>query len=349
MFSQSKKKSKVLILLTGGGALAEFNKQSELVPGVWTVDKFLSYIPEVNQLASIFVKEVFHDDSANFTSKHWIKLAEVIYKEIPKYDGIVVIHGTDTMAYTASALSFFLQNLPIPIVMVGSNIPISFVSSPSRELVMDAVKIAGHADLAEVVILSHKTIIRGNRAKKVEEIDLRKFESINLAPLGMVQNNAIYLERHAQKRNVNLKPTSHICINDNIIPFLIYPGVHKGMLNKILDLKPDGIVLISYGSGNLPTNSDGFFTKFLFTAIKMDIIVFIAAQATYGNCWVSRYKLGKGFSERGTITSKDMTYECSIVKLKWVLAQTKNYKEVKKLLHTPVAGEIKEEILETIF
>ncbi|NJP03797.1 asparaginase [Candidatus Gracilibacteria bacterium] len=222
----------------------------------------LQQIPDLTKIAKIDSKLIFNKDSANFCAQDWIIIAETIYENYSRYDGFVVIHGTDTMSYTASALSFILQGLNKPVILTGSQIPLSEVASDGRNNVINAVRFAGE-DIAEVCIFFGSRLIRGNKSTKISEFDLRAFETVNAPYLGKVGLDIILREsyRHpSPQRNLELKTDfdTHVAI------IKIFPNINISYFETLLQTGIRGIVIEGFGAGNLPDKDerfDAFFKK----------------------------------------------------------------------------------------
>lgn len=333
------KKPKILLLFTGG-TIAQIKDPvlNTLVPAK-TPEDILKLVPEIRDHFDIDYHFIVNLDSSNIQPKHWIELAQTIYGVYAKYDGFVVTHGTDTMSYTASALSFALQNLGKPVVLTGSQLPPDALGTDAKNNLINAFRVAAE-DIAEVVIVFGDKILRGNRSSKRSESSFDAFWSPVFSDLGRVRLD-VELFNHHKKRNNTLKPKLSTDFSEEVFVFTLTPGVKPAYFDMLLGHGIKGFVVEGFGAGNVPSYENSIIPS-IKKAVDKQIPVLINSQCAAGVAKVFLYQTGKVAAETGAISAEDMTLEASITKLMWVLGQTKDIKKVRKLIKDNIAGEISE-------
>lgn len=286
---------------------------------------------------SITTKTVTNIDSTNMQPHHWQKIASLIDEDYSNYDGFVVTHGTDTMAYTASALSLALQNLGKPVVLTGAQVPPEILGTDALTNLIHACQVAT-MDLAEVCIVFGTKILRGNRSMKVSESERNAFISPVFPELGSIR-----LQPELTYPNVRRRHSGQIDLQSsfkgNVVALKCVPGLNPKVLESVIKSDIDGLILESFGPGNLP-NEENSLLPCIKMANKKNIPVVISTQCIYGTTRMYLYEVGQQVLQLGVIPTRDMTPETAYVKLKWVLGQTKNHKEIRTLFEKDVAGEI---------
>lgn len=299
--------------------------------------KLLEKIPELSELAEIDILPITSVDSSNFTPSLWLTVAKAIFQRIKDYDGFVVAHGTDTMCYTSCALSFMLQELNKPVIITGAQVPLDEIGSDGRANLINAVRVA-ISDLAEVVVVFGSLIIRGTRARKASVFDMQAFVSVNDVPLGTIGLN-IKFSSFAKTRN-RKKPLLRADINENVSMLSVYPGMKSELLDYV-SKHHDGIVLLGYGAGNIPTGESSLIPS-IAASIARNVPVIVATQCIVGSTEMELYGVGRAALEAGAIPAMDMTPETTMVKLMWVLAQTDSIEAVDAMMQKNFVGELHE-------
>lgn len=338
------KKSKVLLLYTGG-TIGMIENPLELSLNPFNFDQITNEVPELNKLNCTIETIAFENpiDSSNMNIETWTQIGDEIFKNYNYFDGFVVLHGTDTMSYTASALSLMFQNLTKPIILTGSQLPLGQVRTDGKENLITAVEIASkkqnnYSLVNEVAIYFENQLFRGNRTTKVNSDHFDAFKSYNypsLADIGVEINfNLNYLLKNKIKK---LKYEKGFEPSINIVFF--YPGIIiKNVIKLILSNSSKVVVLMSYGSGNLPIEKE--FVDFLISADKIFLNV---SQCKAGKIEQEKYETGLQLKKAGVIGVKDMTLETVIVKSMLLIKKYPFDKDkfVEALLSN-IAGEITE-------
>ena len=320
-----------------GGTLAATTVKGTWKPGELTQAEILKFAPFLKKFFDIEETALFRIDSTNMQPENWLTLAQTLYYKLKSFDGIVVTHGTDTMSYTAAALSFLIQNLNMPIVFTGSQVIPTHIGSDANRNLVDAIRVASTANLAESVIVFNGQILRGNRAKKFRETDFDAFECVGMPPLGKIQQE-IKLTGEQKKRS-KIKPKLFNSLEPNVALIKLHPGYSPQRMEYLIDTGIKGIVLEGYGSGNIPTEKRNI-AKTIKKATDQEIPVVITTQCALGSSWVYLYDVGLKALEAGAIPGHDLLSETALVKLMWVLGQTAKLDKVKKMMKTNYAGEI---------
>lgn len=309
------------------------NKAGTLVPfheGKILLEK----VPHLTKIAQISVTEITNIDSTNIDHHVWTKLAHVIKDNYSAYDGFVVTHGTDTMAYSACALSFALGKLSKPVIFTGSQKPIDDIPTDAVNNLINAVIIAVY-DVAGVYIVFGSKILRGNRATKMSESSLDAFDSPMIAPIGEIslqpRLSELYKKGKKAANGISLKAD----FKPDVISIILTPGLNVGYLEKLTD-SSKGIILSAFGPGNIPDK----LLPFLIKAKKWNIPVIIISQCRKGITQMQLYEVGSKALRYGAIPGNDMTIEAAVTKLMWILAQTHNLKDIKQAFQKNYFGEV---------
>jgi len=340
----SVKPSSVLVIYTGGtiGMVRDADTGS-LVPVNY--ERLQSNIQEISRLDIEIDIYTFDQtiDSSNIQPEHWVAIVEVIEKNYGKYDGFVVLHGSDTMAFTASALSFMIENLSKPVILTGSQLPIGVLRSDARENFITALEIAamkekGVPRVSEVCIYFEYHLLKGNRTTKFSSSHFNAFSSANypsLAESGVqIAFNESVLRKHNGKQ---VKFCKKLCTDLAILK--IFPGMSPAYVKGILGIENlKAVVLETFGSGNAPTEL--WFVELLAEAIQKGIIVVNITQCTSGMVLQGKYKTSEQLREIGVISGFDMTTESALTKLMYLLGNYTDAEEVKLLFSTVLREEM---------
>ncbi len=311
------------------------HKTGALQPASSAIDIIRDF-PEIQKFVQLDFKMVVNIDSSNMNPNHWKEIANKIHQLYDKYDGFVVAQGTDTMAYTASALSFALQNLSKPIVFTGSLIPLTEIGSDGRNNLIYACLTASQ-DIAEVCLVLANKIIRGNRSKKYHESFVAVFNSPNYPLLGELGRPIVLHEWRKKRRKRKLLFCPEF--DPNISYLKLFPGFDPFILDKVIERGAHGIILEGFGPGNIPFLENSLIKR-IESATEKGIPVVIANQMEKGITNLTAYEAGVEAAKAGAISSHDMTTEATVTKLMWTLAKTKKLPEIRKIMESDLAGEI---------
>ncbi len=333
-------KKKVLIIGTGGTITAKMHKGS-WKPGSLLDDEILKLIPEAKTIANIASIDIMSTDSSNMQPKDWLKIARVIKRNYKKFDGFVITHGTDTMHYTASALSFLLQNLSKPIVLTGSQVPPDQKGSDFKRNILDSIRITVETDMHEVMIVFNNKILRGNRSKKFREVEFEAFESIGMLPLGIIEHDIRHTGEHYKHKGKDKDLKFFEKLEEKICIQKVSPGYNPKIISSLIKLGYKGIILEGFGAGNVPINENSLIPE-IKKAVKKNIPIIISTQCAIGYSWVYLYECGRKALDAGAIPGHDMISETALTKLMWILGNTKkpNIKKIKDLFLKDIAGEV---------
>ena len=331
---------KILFIGTGGTITAK------MVDGSWKPGKFsekelLNFIPEINDFADITTINAFNTDSSNMQPVCWLKIAKIINANYLEYDGFIITHGTDTMHYTASALSFLLQNISKPIVLTGSQVPPDQLGSDTKRNVLDALRVATCTDIHEVILVFNSKILRGNRAKKFRELEFDAFESVGMLPLGIIEHDIRHTGEHYQNDLVDSKIKFFDKLEKNVCIQKITPGFNPKIISKLIELGYKGIILEGYGAGNLPIDENSLIPE-IENAVSKGIPIIVSSQCAIGFSWMYLYECGKKALDAGAIPGHDMISETALTKLMWILGNypDKSIKQIKELFLSDICGEV---------
>ncbi|MBN2695486.1 asparaginase [bacterium] len=324
------KKPKILMIHTGGTLSMEQDTGGALASRE-IAEKIDSVLPELKNIAELVHIQIFSIDSSSIEIRHIKTLADVLDKNRNMFDGFVITHGTDTMAYTASALSFMFRNFNKPIVLTGAQRPLSEVRSDARINLIDAITVACNPNINEIVIVFDSTVFRGTRATKYKISEYDAFISQNIAPLAKLGVNIEFNKDVNTKKGIYRYYSE---LNSNIAVFKLFPGIQFENLHFLKE--PDAIILDAFGSGNLAPN------KNLITYIKkhQQVPIIIHSQVPVGRVNLNLYEAGVILKKLGAVGSGNITFEALIFKTMHLLSYTKNKRQFIKLIPKNLVGEI---------
>ena len=333
-------KKRVLIIYTGGTiGMKKTDKGYAPVPG------FLG--EEISDLADMKSSGApdwdLHEmspllDSSDITVKEWNKIAKVIFDNYAGYDGFVVLHGTDTMAYTASALSFILDGLDKPVVLTGSQIPLSEIRSDGKDNLVTSLLIAADGVVNEVCLCFSGKLLRGNRAVKMSADHLVAFDSPNyphLADIGITIKYHQSALRHYKGDGLKMQPLSEVPIG----VLKVFPGIQFGLFETIMTEKLSGIVLETFGAGNIPSEG-GALIPIISRAFELGSVVTVCSQCPAGTVSLGAYETSSALKSAGAVSGFDMTTEAAVAKLYYLFSLGLSVEEIKIKMEQNLRGEI---------
>ncbi|TNH06367.1 asparaginase [Testudinibacter sp. TR-2022] len=332
-------KKSVYIAYTGG-TIGMKPSKCGYVPQPGFMSSYLNSLPEL-QRAEIphFIVHEYDEliDSANMTPQHWQQIADDIKKHYHDYDAFIILHGTDTMAYTASALSFMLENLTKPVIVTGSQIPISGLRSDGLTNLLNALYLVAHYPIREVCLFFNNKLFRGNRSTKSHADGFDAFSSPNYPVL---VEAGINIAINYAALNVSARGEFKL---HNITPqpigiVMLYPGISPDVIRNILQQPVNALILLTFGIGNAPDNPE--ILDLLHSAYQKGIIVLNLTQCFAGKVNMGGYATGNALEQVGVISGHDMTVEAALAKMHFLLSQTLTIEQVRQKMTTNLRGEV---------
>lgn len=326
---------KKVLMLGTGGTIASDRSAGGLVP-VLTVEQLVDKVPVIAELCQVTCLQLFSIDSTNMEPSHWLQIAAAIEAHYDDFDGFVIAHGTDTMAYTAAALSYLIQYSPKPIVITGAQKPMLFEYTDSKANLADAFRCAV-SDLCGVMIVFNGRVILGTRARKTHTTSFSAFASINYPLLAVVQDG--FLLEYSRPLSLPA-PKFYHSLDPKVGLMKMIPGADHGMLSYLLEHN-DAVIIESYGVGGLPSYEGSGFFDVIREAVSKGKIIVMTTQVQNEGSNLSVYDVG--FHLKNTLQvleAYDMTTEAVVAKLMWILAQTKEPGDVRRLFYAPVSHDL---------
>ena len=327
---------KRILMIGTGGTIASQISQDGLRPAL-SSEQLLSFVPKVFEFCRVDCIQLFSLDSTNIRPENWVALARAVQANYDRYDGFVISHGTDTMAYTAAALSYLIQGAKKPVVLTGAQKPISFDSTDSKVNLTDAFLCASSDHLHGVMIVFNGKVIEGTRACKTRSKSYEAFSSINYPCLAVVQDGRLlqYIET-----GFSDAPVFYDRLNEKVALLKLIPGVPASLAGYMLEHN-DALILESFGVGGIPSYPGSGFLDVLQKGLEAGKAIVLTTQVQNEGSDVGVYQVGRQIRSCPQILEAfDMTTEAVCAKLMWILAQTRDPEQVAKLFYTPVAHDI---------
>lgn len=307
---------------------------AELDQAKWT-SLLHAEIPELSSIAELTINKVFFEDSSDINHTHWQLISEHITSNYDQFDGFVVLHGTDTMAYTASALSFAFENLGKPVIFTGSQVPMSNIRSDARRNLVNAVELATHP-IYDVAICFNDHLFRANRSTKMSIGDFDAFASPNLAPIAEI-GIEIQLNQHYDKPEASF--LSNHKFDDSVFVLKLHPNLNPTWLQNLPLEQMNVIILEAFGSGNFPMKGDYNLLPFIRKCLESGCEVVITSQAAYDAVDLNLYSSGREAKALGAISAGDMTAESAVTKAMHLLGAGFSDADFRKAYEKPLRGE----------
>ena len=331
-----KQSNSVLLIYTGGTIGMYKTNKGSLKP--FDLDTLSTQIPELNtfdvDINAISIAQPI--DSSNMSKEVWIQLAEIIEKEYNNYNGFVILHGSDTMAYTASALSFMLENLNKPVILTGAQLPIGVRRTDAKENIITSIEIAAKGNIPEVCVYFEYRLMRGNRCTKVNAEHFEAFKSPNFVYLAEAGLDIKYSPIKYSHTHKDLKVHTNLC--EDVLILKLFPSMKKEYIASVLNFSYKGIVLETFGAGNATTT--GWFLKSVQSAVRNKKLILNISQCISGSVSQGLYETSSKLEELGVISGKDMTSEAALTKMMFLLGGDYSLKEIKHRLQISLRGEL---------
>ncbi len=327
---------KRILFLSTGGTIACKESSEGLIPAL-TSEELLPYLGDMGADLEIDCEDLLNLDSSNIQPEEWQTIAKRIYEAAGEYDGIVMSHGTDTMAYTASALSFMLPGLPIPVLITGAQMPLTHVLSDGINNIRVAFT-AACSELKGVYIAFNRKIMLGSRCVKVRTMGFDAFESVNAQPVGIVDARGLHLDWDAAVES-DLPFTLHDQLCKNVMLIKLIPGMNPEIFDILLNHQYQGVVIEAFGAGGINFIRRDLIAK-LEQLVDHGISVVVCSQCLYENSDFTIYETGQKALKHGVIQGYDMTSEACVTKLMVALGQTDDLNEIRRMFATAYVKEI---------
>ena len=328
---------KKILLIATGGTIASQQTKDGLVPGI-SSQMLCDSVPEAKEFCTLDAMQLLNIDSTNIQPEHWLLMVDTIEAHFHEYDGFVITHGTDTMAYTAAALSYLIQNPGKPIILTGSQKPLQAPISDAKKNLTDALRYACQDGVSGVYLVFSGEAILGTRAKKVRSKSYAAFASINYPVAAFIDGPRVI--RYAEESAPAHEPTFYHTLVPKVFVLKLVPGMEPDILDYVCE-HYDAIIIESYGVGGLPFVDQRNFLEKLENLTQKGRIVVIATQVLQEGSDMAIYEVGwKALSRYNLLQAYDMTIESASTKLMWLLGQTRDFARIRKAFYTPVARDI---------
>jgi L-asparaginase len=325
---------KKLLMITTGGTIASVEGENGLAPAV-DANELLDYVSDMNNDYTMETLSLMNLDSTNMQPEDWVAMAEAVQHHYDGYDGFVITHGTDTMAYTAAALSYMLQNASKPIVITGSQIPITFQKTDAKRNITDAIRFACE-EIGGVYVVFDGRVMQGTRAIKLRTKSYDAFESINYPYIAFIHEDRIEYNKKIQSPNGPFTVDTSLCTD--VLLLRLYPGLKPEVFDVLANMYK-GVVIESYGSGGIPFERRDLLQK-INELVEMGIVVVITTQCLEEGEDMTIYEVGRRINQELITRSSNMNTEAIVPKLMWALGRSAEPKEVKRMMETPIADDI---------
>ncbi|WP_141603814.1 asparaginase [Terrilactibacillus laevilacticus] len=325
---------KKILLLATGGTIASVTSDDGLVPGL-SAEELLHYFQYDQSPLDVTCQILMNRDSTNMQPENWIQIADAISKHYNKFDSFIVTHGTDTLAFTAAALSYMLQGLDKPVILTGSQVPISFKKTDAKKNVQDALRFS-QENIGGVFVVFDGRVIIGTRAVKMRTKSYDAFESINHPYVATIDGSSIKYYWTPEKSKEAFHPETNLCTD--IFVLKLFPGMNPNIFDFIKE-HYKGVIIESFGNGGVPFEGRNLLPK-IKELTEAGIVVLISTQCLEEGQDIYLYEVGRKVTNYNILVSGDMNTEASVPKLMWTLGQTDDFKKVKEIIEKPICWDL---------
>lgn len=330
---------KRILLLATGGTIASKESGRGLSPAI-TSDEILGYVPDLKNFCQVEAIQVMNLDSTNVGPSHWLEIAAAIREHYRAYDGFVVTHGTDTMAYTAAALSYLIQDSPKPIVITGSQKSIALNDTDARRNLYDSFLYAADRDSHDVSIVFDGRVILGTRARKERSKSFNAFSSVDYPEAAVIRDGKLIRYLAPRQYSYGAEPVCYDKLEERVLLLTLIPGMGAECLGLLKD-SYQAVILQSFGVGGLPGGDDGPLAQALGEWLSAGKTIVMMTQVPYEGSDMSVYQVGQQVKEKYQLMEAyNMTMEAAVAKLMWVLGQTGQPDQVRELFYRPVQHDV---------
>ncbi len=335
------------MLIYTGGTIGMIRNPESGALDTFNFEHLLKHVPELSQFDYVIRSYQFDPpiDSSDMEPSLWVKLVKIIAYNYDNFDGFVILHGTDTMAYTASALSFMLENLSKPVILTGSQLPIGVLRTDGKENLITAIELAAAQDeegnplVPEVCVLFGQELLRGNRTTKSSSENFHAFTSYNYPPLARMGINMNYDFASIHKPEPGAKLIPHLEYDPSVLAITLFPGIRKEIIEHVFELEDvKGYVLRTFGSGNAPRRD--WLTNAIKKATAAGKVIVNVTQCQCGGVEMGLYETGNHLQQAGVVSGQDITIEAAITKLMVLFGRGHSAEEVRELMSKPMCGEL---------
>lgn len=343
------KPRKRLMLIYTGGTIGMIRNPETGSLETFNFDHLCKHVPEISEFDYVIHNYQFNPpiDSSDMTPALWAKIVKIIDYNYDGFDGFVILHGTDTMAYTASALSFMLENLGKPVILTGSQLPIGVLRTDGKENLLTAIELAaaqdsdGHPTIQEVCVFFGQHLYRGNRCTKSNSERFNAFSSYNYPALAKTGININYNNSAIKKLTASKPFTPHLESDNSVVALSLFPGISQELIRGVMEMPNiKGIILRTFGSGNAPTVP--WLLEAIHKATEAGKVIVNITQCQSGGVTMGLYETSRKLLDAGVVSGHDMTIEAAITKLMILFGRGFRASEVRQLMSTNIAGELTE-------
>ena len=328
-----------ILLIATGGTIASKESGHGLAPAISSTE-LLGCVPQAADLCQVETLQLMNLDSTNVGPEHWLKISRCIQDHYDQYDGFVITHGTDTMAYTAAALSYLIQRSPKPIVLTGAQKSISLTDTDARKNLLDSLRYAADPGSREVSLVFNGRVILGTRARKERTKSYDAFSCVDYPDIAVIRDGNLIRYLEVPSYGPNDRPTFFHHLEPNILLLTLISGMHGRILDKVMD-DYAAVIFQSFGVGGLPGGGSGEFAQAIGRWIRAGKTVLMMTQVPYEGSDMEVYQVGQQVKEHyQVLEAYNMTMEAAVTKLMWILGQTHSPEEIRKLFYYPVQHDL---------